>query len=575
MKPAIYTEQAACQDCYKCVRECPVKAIEVKDGHAVVVQDLCLYCGHCVTVCPVGAKRMREDLPRAKLLLARRESCHISIAPSWVSEFACSPGQMAAALLALGFRSAGETSIGAEVVSSAIRRSFSSSLSLSTACPAVTELVEKYYPRLASHLSPWKSPMLAHALMLKQRYGDKAGIVFAGPCIAKKQEGDKHEECVDVVLTFDELRRWFDDAGIDLRSIEPASFDGMASRGGSLYPVDGGMIASIKEKAQIIDATMISLSGTESIMRSLDDLGEQASGRPLFLEFLACKGGCINGPATDKKRSLVSKRLRVIETAARRSEEGEAASSLAPVGDEKLSKRWQADRGVDRRHFSSEEIESALIRLGKERKEDRLNCGGCGYHTCADFAAAWIEGKAEKAMCVASMRRIAQKKMNAIIKAIPLGVVIVDDEMNVVECNRKFLEFFSDFPPEEIDEVIIDNMVGRTAARFLPETEGIRRIQGGERELVEKRLEYRGRIMKVLIFIIERDRFTGVLFEDVTSLTKRRDTVIKNAEAVIAKNLATVQQIAGLLGESAAETEIILSSLIDVFKSSGGGGEGR
>lgn len=165
--------------------------------------------------------------------------------------------------------------------------------------------------------------------------------------------------------------------------------------------------------------------------------------------------------------------------------------------------------------------------------------------------------------------------MNAIIKAIPLGVVIVDDEMNVVECNRKFLEFFSDFPPEEIDEVIIDNMVGRPAARFLPETEGIRRIQGGERELVEKRLEYRGRIMKVLIFIIERDRFTGVLFEDVTSLTKRRDTVIKNAEAVIAKNLATVQQIAGLLGESAAETEIILSSLIDVFKSSGGGGEGR
>ena len=66
----IYTEKRECQDCYKCVRHCPVKAIKVEGGYASVVPELCIFCGHCVEVCPNSAKRVRDDLPHARQLLA-------------------------------------------------------------------------------------------------------------------------------------------------------------------------------------------------------------------------------------------------------------------------------------------------------------------------------------------------------------------------------------------------------------------------------------------------------------------------------------------------------------------------
>jgi iron only hydrogenase large subunit-like protein len=568
MKPPIYTEQAACQDCYKCVRECPVKAIEVNGGHAVVIHDLCIFCGHCVTVCPVRAKRMREDLPRAKQLLAQRSRSCISLAPSWVSEFDCSPGQIATALGKLGFAHAGETSAGAEIISAALRESgaLGQGVHISTACPAVTELIEKYYPQHVPLLSPWKSPMLAHGLMFKNLYGSGTGVVFASPCIAKKLEADRNGTIVDVAVTFYELRQWFKDAGIVPAEEEEGQLEGSCRDGGSLYPVDGGMIASIRKGTSVVDTSMLSLSGTEAIMQSLDYL-DAGSGPPLFLEFLACKGGCINGPCSSTAGCIVSKRLKIIRHASGGGTQPAQRQEPCMISREMLSQCWDNRKGVVIPGFSEEELEKALSELGKSQSTDRLNCGGCGYFTCRDFAAAWLQGKAEKAMCVASMRRLAQKKMSALIRTIPFGVVILDHETRIVECNRRFLEFFSNFSGEEIDEKLLEQMVGKPADRLLPSIGGIRYVQEGSDELLEKQVQHNGRTMKLCIFQIEPGRFTGALFEDVTAVTERREAVIKNAEAVISRNLSTVQQIAGLLGESAAETEVILSSLIETFNS--------
>ncbi len=58
----IYTETAQCQDCYKCLRQCSVKAIKIENSHAMIMPELCVACGHCVETCPVGAKRVRNDL---------------------------------------------------------------------------------------------------------------------------------------------------------------------------------------------------------------------------------------------------------------------------------------------------------------------------------------------------------------------------------------------------------------------------------------------------------------------------------------------------------------------------------
>lgn len=60
----LYTVKTDCQDCYKCVRRCPVKAIKIEDNSAMIVTDLCIACGICYKVCPAKAKQMRNDLSR-------------------------------------------------------------------------------------------------------------------------------------------------------------------------------------------------------------------------------------------------------------------------------------------------------------------------------------------------------------------------------------------------------------------------------------------------------------------------------------------------------------------------------
>ncbi|WP_332446595.1 4Fe-4S binding protein, partial [Sphaerochaeta sp.] len=86
----IYTELTECRDCYKCVRGCPVKAIQVKDGSAVVVKDRCIYCGHCVDICPSHAKKIRNDLARVRQFLTGGRAVYCSLAPSAAAEFSCS-----------------------------------------------------------------------------------------------------------------------------------------------------------------------------------------------------------------------------------------------------------------------------------------------------------------------------------------------------------------------------------------------------------------------------------------------------------------------------------------------------
>ncbi|MDY0152687.1 MAG: 4Fe-4S binding protein, partial [Candidatus Cloacimonas sp.] len=116
----IYTEKTECQDCYKCVRECPVKAIKVVNGSAAVMAEACILCGRCTQVCPVGAKKIRDDLNEAKLLLASGKAVYVSLAPSFRTEFSgLATGKLINAMLSLGFAGVSETALGAQAVSAA------------------------------------------------------------------------------------------------------------------------------------------------------------------------------------------------------------------------------------------------------------------------------------------------------------------------------------------------------------------------------------------------------------------------------------------------------------------------
>lgn len=562
----IHTKKTECQDCYKCIRECPVKAIKVEDGYASIINELCILCGHCVDVCPSGAKQVRDDIPAAKLLLAGRKRVMVSLAPAFVSEFPeARPGQIVAALKRLGFYGVSETALGAEQVSAHVggllERS-SGEVFISSACPTAVEFLRKYTPKYAEYLTDFLSPLLSHARMLKREYGDDIGIVFIGPCIAKKLESDTHPALVDVALTFEDARRWFAEAQIDLASMPESAADVFVprrSREGALYPVEGGMIASIQgQKQGALPTHFIQFSGVRRFEKALRGLEELKPQENLFLELLACFGGCVNGPKCSSRVSTVCKNYQISQYA-QPAEEVEAANV-------DISEEYPPEP-IEFAEIPEVRIREVLRQVGKYSEKDELNCGGCGYDSCREFAHAFLEGKAERTMCVSYMRSLAQKKANILIQKMPSAVVIVDNRLRIVECNPNFVRLFSaqGGEVEGEGEQALPPMEGELLETIMPYSRLFQSVLRSGEDIIEKDLRVRGRVLHAMIFSIEKHALVGALFEDITQPAMQREQIIKRTRHVIQQNLMTVQKIAYLIGENAAESEIILNSIVESF----------
>ena len=205
---------------------------------------------------------------------------------------------------------------------------------------------------------------------------------------------------------------------------------------------------------------------------------------------------------------------------------------------------------------TEEQLRNALASVGKFTPADELNCGGCGYFSCRDFARALVANKAEVEMCVSHLRQLAQKKSNALIRYIPAGVVIVDRHLRIVECNRRFAELF-----DEDTVLAYDSCGGLTGAELsafadFSDLMAAALLSGGE---VERHNQVCGdKILNISVFTISPNQSVGAIIQDVTSLELHREQVSEKARAVIRKNIITVQKIARNLGEHMAETEILL-----------------
>ena len=319
LKP-VYTEPDNCQDCYKCIRECPVKAIKVEGNKASIIEERCIYCGHCTQVCPTGAKKIRDGLTRARMVIERYPGkVYLSLAPSCISEFGA---ETSTALISsnkrLGFAGVSETALGAEIVSSATEDFFvdaKNGVYISSACPVVVEYIRKYAVGHLPGIVPIVSPMIAHAKLLKELYGDDIKIIFAGPCVGKKSESDECPELIDVAITFRDLREWLDSDGAVAEEPSPDLSEGafipFTSRRGALYPVEGGMLAGMKTGSTAVRS--MSFSDLETVREVLESLDPAQMDYTLFLELLACRGGWINGPARLCQTSPALNRNRVME----------------------------------------------------------------------------------------------------------------------------------------------------------------------------------------------------------------------------------------------------------------------
>ncbi len=560
---AVYTAENECQDCSKCVRYCPVKAIKVADGQARIVPEKCVACGTCVRVCPAGAKRVRDDLDRVKRLLQQSTRVFVSIAPSYVSEFpAIASTNMIAALRRLGFAGVSETALGAQEVSATVVRELNEGgarLLLSSACPAAVTYVQKYLPEFSDSIASVFSPLLAHCTMLRHHYGSDIAVVFIGPCGAKKNEGDRHPELLDAVITFTDLQAWFAEARIDPAVLVPGAEDCFvpeSAQEGALYPIEGGMIDTLRMQHGGDRVHYSTVGGVRGIEHVLGGLQPENVTLPIFLELLACRGGCINGPCATPGQAGLTQWQEVI--------------SRADVPGEPMVRRPLLDidesihdQPLPAKNYGEQEIRQALCQVGKERREDELNCGGCGYETCGEFAMAILSGHAEASMCLSFLRQQAQKKANALLHCIPSAIVLADQALKILDCNRHFASLF-DKSLLEVYE-ICPGLAGASLKRILPFPELFEEVLKSNCSLHREALHVENRIFDLTIFSIEPGQVVGGVITDVTDSELPREMIAQRGQEVIHKNLKTVQEVACLLGENMAETEILLRSLVEGF----------
>lgn len=581
----VYTVQTECQDCYKCIRRCPVKAIRVENGHAAVMGELCIACGRCVINCPAHAKHYRNDTSLVQQILKSNSKVIVSLAPSFRAEFPeYTPAQLVAVLKKLGFYGVSETALGADLVSHEIAATLADGIKrgrqklyISSACPAVVEFIKKYMSAFTPYITDCASPLLAHARFLRKTYGNDIRVVFVGPCIAKKREADVWEE-IDAAITYKELRLMIEaaraqeevDAGALIPNIastvqvdETSGAEGFIPRRAAkaeLFPLEGGMIAACKKYNPLAKVTTISVSGIEPIRKTLEGLDPAVLEEPLFLELLSCTGGCINGPGSAQSSAMALRRVQTIAFA----ESADKTLDVKTVGNKPQMQGTIPCDAVNEKKYSDEEIHAALRSMGKYTLADEINCNGCGYDTCRRFAKAMLDGVAEKTMCVSYTRKLAQKKANGLVAAIPSGVVIADKNMRIVECNKNFAHIMGPDIAEMYD--IKPGMEGADLSAITKSAEFFKSVLAPNGpDVIEREVREANKILHYTVFVIEKEESAAGVVEDVTAPKNQRERTISQAQKVIDKNLSVVQQIAFLLGENAAETESMLNSIIESY----------
>ena len=558
----VYTTNNICHDCYKCIRYCPCRAIRIVNGRAGVIQELCVACGMCVKVCPAKAKKIRLDLPRAKYLLGSGKRVYASLAPSYVSYFKqYSPGALIATMKKLGFSGVSETALGAQAVSVETGKYLEKAppgIYFSSACPAVVDYIRKYAPKYVRNIVPVLSPLLSHAKLLRKELGNDINVVFFGPCPAKKNEADSHPDILELALTFNDLKDFWSSENIRPETFTEKEYGEMipqAAEEGKIYAVEGGMNDTIRSDSGTV--RFFTVSGLRNLERLLRDVPSpsEIGNCKIFVECLSCYGGCINGPTMPMENGgTLSSMVQIAK-------EYTGGNSLSRKIDLPIRESVFAAPCSDP-EFSEEKIKTALASINKFTPSDELNCGGCGYFTCREFAKALLTDKAESSMCVSHLRQIAQRKSNALIKYIPAGVVIVDRHLKVVECNRRFAELFDDNTLVAFESC---GLVGADIRLFVDFHGLFASVLNGGGELQRPHLVCDDKILNISIFTISPNQSIGAIVQNVTSIEMHREQVSEKARAVIQKNIVTCQRIARNLGEHMAETEILLREVAGTY----------
>lgn len=543
--------KSSCRNCHKCIRHCPVKAIRFSGNQAYINQSECILCGHCFVVCPQDAKQIHSSIPQVKALLSGNAPVVASLAPSFIANYeGMGIEAMQEALQRLGFAAAEETALGATLVKREYDRLLEEEgrdMLISSCCPSVNLLIQKYYPSLLTYLADVLTPMQAHAQDIKRRIPG-AKVVFIGPCIAKKEEAAQTEGFADAVLTFDELSLMLSEQHITPEKRLTPTSQGLTR----IFPTAGGVLRTMKKANPAY--TYMAVDGADRCLEVLSDLRDNRL-HHCFIEMNMCLGGCLGGPVMEKHQHTPVRDYM-------------AVSAYAGMEDFAIS---QPESGLLRKSFpvlprrtplpSEAEITKAMQSMAKFTKKDELNCGTCGYNTCREKAIAICQGKAEPAMCLPYLMARSQGFSDIITRNVPSALIVVNEQLEVQDINPAALSLLG----------IAD------ASAIMGEDVGKLFDPAGLIEVLTTGISFRDRPIelpaqqKFALQTVLHDPDFHVLvciLRDITTETREkqlldqeRQHTVDTANRVIDHQMRVVQEIASLLGETAAETKIALTKL--------------
>lgn len=543
---------ASCKNCYKCLRECPVKAIRITNHQAKIIDERCILCGTCTGVCPQNAKIVHSESEIVENLLKSGDKIVASVAPSFVSSFGISEfSVMQIALGKLGFFYSEETAIGANLVVEEYKKLLKEGKYknfITSACPAVNNLIQEYYPNALPYLANVDSPMLAHAKLLKKQF-PTAKIVFIGPCIAKKKEAAQ-SGIIDAVLTYEDLKGLFEKNKINLTQTAKLSVSnkGVGENKAKFFPISRGIIKSFDELP--LGYEYVAIDGVQKCMDILESV-DTLNG--MFLELNACDYACVKGPC-----SLTSAEGAIKANADIRKYATKGGDKWLTVDGKgiDISQFYPRIKPLGNA-FTEKDIKAVLAQTGKFKKEDELNCGACGYRTCREKAWAVLNGFAESDMCVPYMRERAETMSYEIIQNSPNGIIVVDFDLKIIEVSKKARELFG----------ISGDVKGRDLVDFINPTEYLL-ASTGKKFFTHERLTIGEKIVELSVIVLAEQKVMFGMYTDITEQTnadkkleKMRLDTIATTDEVIQKQMRVAQEIASLLGETTAESKVALLKL--------------
>ena len=556
MPEVLKLKKSNCKNCYKCIRHCPVKSIRFSGNQAHIVENECILCGQCFVVCPQNAKEIADSTERVKVMLQDASPVIASIAPSFAANYdGVGIAGMRDALKALGFYDAEETAIGAAIVKTEYERILdegSNDILISSCCHSVNLLIQKHFPSVLPFLADIMSPMQAHSLDIKRRIPG-AKVVFIGQKKKKKDEADKYSDIVDAVLTFEELSRMFKENGIVLEK-KPDVTEKSKTR---LFPTAGGILKSMSLDNS--NYTYIAIDGTENCIAALKDI-EEGKLHKCFIEMSASSGSCIGGPVMEKQHKSPVKGYIDINAYA-----GKEDFDFEMPSPEKLLKPMPAIR-QEAPMPSEQEIFAVLRQMGKTKPELELNCGSCGYNTCREKAIAVCQGKAEISMCLPFLMERAENFSDYIINNTPNGILVVNENFEVQQINKSAMKIMNISKESDV--------LGEPVIRILDPKVFVD-VSSSGKNVYDQRVylaEYKRYVDQTILY--DKDfHITICMMKDVTDeeeLRAKKESMrtqtVEIADKVVDKQMRIVQEIASLLGETAAETKIALTKLKESIK---------